>query len=172
MREGRHRRALPEVAADMVSYRAAAKAAGLFRRTTTQDSSVRSPRQHALRPSPSVAHHRTARPDMPASGQRPLTALLAPCLADRSTFSSTDLSLASSPIDGLQVGEAGEPSSGSRSSSTCTAGQRKKTPASATRRACDGAACVCDVRCVACEERRMYQHVLEIVRHGCTLSVM
>ena len=38
-------------------------------------------------------------------------------------------------------------------------------------RAMDLRACACDVPCVACEERRMYQHVLEISRHGCTLSV-
>ena len=38
-------------------------------------------------------------------------------------------------------------------------------------RAMDLRACACDVPCVACEERRLSPHVLEIVRHGCTCNV-
>ena len=116
-----------------------------YARTTSPHPSGRSPSSVPALAVSSTAHLHTSCREYP-SGARSLTARAAPCLTDRDFFASTFESLASSPIDGLQVGEAREHSTGSRSSSTRTAAQGKKPACSAWRGACDGPACMC-VRC-------------------------
>ena len=119
-----------------------------FARTTSPHPPRRSPGQRNATNQSAGMHTHAPHPDQPRTTPS-LTTLLAPCLADRVFFASTSDSLASAPIDGLEAGEAGKPSTGSRSSSTCTAGQGKRAACSARRGACDGSACVrvpCAVR--------------------------
>ena len=94
-----------------------------------------------------------------ASGQRLLTAMLAPCLAARSTFSSTDFSLASAPIDELELGEHWKLELARAAflrTPAAHANMRRNQRSDA--RAMDGRAHACDVACVVWEERGFCPH--------------
>ena len=97
--------------------------ASALARTTSPHPPRRSPGQRNATNQSAGMHTHAPHPDQPRTTPS-LTTLLAPCLADRVVFASTSDYLASAPIDGLEAGEARKPSTGSRSSSTCTAGQK------------------------------------------------
>jgi hypothetical protein len=113
-------------------------------------------------------HTHAPDPDQPRTTPS-LTTLLSPRAADRDFFPTTFESLASAHIDGLQAGEAGKLH---LARARVLPGRlRKEKMRHAQRgeaRAMGQRACMRDVPCVACEERRLYQHVVEIIRHGCT----
>ena len=121
-----------------------------FARTTPPHPTGRSLGSPTLLIMSAGVHTHAPDPDQPRYALS-LTTSLAPCLALRVFFASTSDSLASAPIDGLEAGEAGKPSTGSRSSSSRTPAQKKSavlwcSGALALRGACDGLACV-RVRC-------------------------
>ena len=144
-REGGWCGSAPRSGSDRGDFSPRREGASAFARATSPHPSGRSPSSVPALAVSSTAHLHTSCREYP-SGARSLTARAAPCLADRVTFATTSDFLASAPIDGLQAGEARKPSTGSRSTSTSTAAQRKSAPCSAWRRACDGPACV-RVRC-------------------------
>ena len=142
-----------------------------YARTTSPHPSGRSPSSVPALAVSSTAHLHTSCREYP-SGARSLTARAAPCLADRVTFATTSDSLASAPVDGLRAGEAADLQVLRARVDAAPARTKKvRQHQRSSARAMGQRACTCDVPCVACEERRLYQHALEISRHGCTCNV-
>ena len=120
---------------------------------------------------PSGVQTHTPDPDQPRTTPS-LTTLLSPRAAERDFFASTFDFLASAPNDGLLLDEPGYLQVlRARVDAAPARSEKVRQHQRGEARAMGLRACACDVPCVACEERRIYQHVLEISRHGCTLSV-
>ena len=125
-----------------------------YARTTSPHPTGRSPSSVATLIISSVACMHTPCREYP-SGSRVLTAHLAPCPADRVTFATTSDSLASAPVDGLQLDEAADLQRALARVDAVPARTKKvRQHQRSSARAMDLRACTCDVPCVAWEERR------------------